>query len=87
MLKIMVTVNVDIQDMLINWQIGEVAGFEIMNSTVKKICLKFQDPLVGRNALLSDYFSQQNCFVQLQKCTFLQMKFVQKLVFIYTTFN
>ena len=28
----MVTVNVDIQDMLINWQIGEVAGLEIMNS-------------------------------------------------------
>ena len=30
--KVMVTDNVDIQDMLINWQIGEVAGFEIMNS-------------------------------------------------------
>ena len=46
--KVMVTVNVDIQDMLINGQIGEVAGFEIMNSIVKKFCLKFQDPLVGR---------------------------------------
>ena len=30
--KVMVTDNVDIQDMLINWKIGEVAGFEIMNS-------------------------------------------------------
>ena len=66
--KVMVTVNVDIQDMLINGQIGEVAGFEIMNSTVKKVCLKFQDPLVGRNAMLSDHFAQQNCFVPLQKC-------------------
>ena len=34
--KVMVTVNVDMQDMLINGQIGEVAGFEIMNSIVKK---------------------------------------------------
>ena len=64
----MVTVNVDIQDMLLNGQIGEVAGFEIMNSIVKKFCLKFQDPLVGRTAMLSDHSAQQNCFAPLQKC-------------------
>ena len=39
--KVMVTVNVDIQDMLINGQIGEVAGFEIMNSIVKKVSGSF----------------------------------------------
>ena len=54
--------------MFINGQIGEVAGFEIMNSIVKKVYLKFQDPLVGRNAMLSDHFAQQTCFVPLQKC-------------------
>ena len=54
--------------MLTNGQIGEVAGFEIMNSIVKKVCLKFQDPLVGRNATMSDHFAQKNCFVPLQKC-------------------
>ena len=54
----MVTVNVDIQDMLINGQIGEVAGFEIMSSIAKKVYVKFQDPLVGRNAMLSDHFAQ-----------------------------
>ena len=43
--KVMVTVNVDIQDMLINGQVGEVVGFEIKNSIVKKIFLKFQDIL------------------------------------------
>ena len=64
----MVTVNVDIQDMLINGQVGEVVGFEIMNSIVKKVYLKFQNPLVGRNAMLSDHFAQENCFVPLQKC-------------------
>ena len=53
--------------MLINGQIGEVACFEIMNSIVKIFFLKFQDPLVGRNAMLSDHFAQQNCFVPLQK--------------------
>ena len=64
----MVTVNVDIQDMLINGQVGEVVGFEIMNSIVKKVYLKFQNPLVGKNAMLSDHFAQENCFVPLQKC-------------------
>ena len=39
--KVMVTVNADIQDMLINGQIGEVAGFEIMNSIVKKVSGSF----------------------------------------------
>ena len=54
--------------MFINGPTGEVAGFEIMNSIVKKVYLKFQDPLVGRNAILSDHFAQQTCFVPLQKC-------------------
>ena len=39
--KVMVTVNVDIQDMLINGQIGEVAGFEIMSSIEEKVYSKF----------------------------------------------
>ena len=64
----MVTVNVDMQDMLTNKQIGEVADFEIMESIVKKVYLKFQDPAVGRNAILYDHFAQQNCFVPLQTC-------------------
>ena len=64
----MVTVNVDIQNMLINGQIREVAGFEIMNSIVEKVYIKFQDSLVGRNSMLSDHFAQQNCLVPLQKC-------------------
>ena len=33
--KVMDTVNVEIQDMFINGRVGEVAGFEIMNSIVK----------------------------------------------------
>ena len=32
----MVTVTIDIQDTLINGQIGEMAGFETMDSYVKK---------------------------------------------------
>ena len=43
----MVTINVDIQDMLTNGQVGEVVGFEIKNSIVKKVYVKFHDPLVG----------------------------------------
>ena len=66
--KVTVIFNFNLQDMLINGQVGEVVGFEIKNSIVKKVPLKFQDLLVKRNAMLSDYFAQQNCFVPLQKC-------------------
>ena len=45
-----------------------MVGFEITNSIVKKVYRKFQDPLVGSNAMLSDHFAQQNCFLPQQKC-------------------
>ena len=63
----MVTVNFDIQDMFINGQVGEVARFGIMSSTVNKSLSKFHDLLVGKNAISSDQFAQQNCFVPLTK--------------------
>ena len=65
--KFMVTINIDIQDMLINGQVGEVALFEVMNSIVRKVHLKFQNPLVGRNIILYDHFTRQNSFAPLQK--------------------
>ena len=40
--NVVVTVNVDIQDMLINGQVGEVVGFEIKNSIVKKFIPSFK---------------------------------------------
>ena len=60
--KAMVTVNVDIKDMLLHGQVGELAGFEIRDSIVRKVYLKFQGPLVERNAVLSDHFAQQTIF-------------------------
>ena len=41
----MVTVNVDIHNML-NGQVGEVSGFKIIRSIVK-----VSDPLIGRNVV------------------------------------
>ena len=64
----MVTVNVDIEDILLHGQVGELAGFEIRDSIVRKVYLKFQGPLVDRNGMLSDHFAQQNYFLPLQKC-------------------
>ena len=66
--KAMVTVNVDIKDMLLHGQVGELAGFEIRDSIVRKVYLKFQGPLVERNAVLSDHFAQQTYFLPLRKC-------------------
>ena len=63
----MVTVNVDIEDMLINGQVGEVEGFEIMNNIVKKSLSQALRSFSWRNAILSDHFTQENCFVPLQK--------------------
>ena len=53
----MVTVNFGIEDMLINGQVAEVARFEVMKSMAKNVYLKFQDPLLGRKAILFDYFA------------------------------
>ena len=55
--NVMVTVNFGIQDMLINGQVAEVARFEVMKSMAKNVYLKFQDPLLGRKAILFDYFA------------------------------
>ena len=44
-----------------------MTGFEIVNSIIKKVYLKFQDSLEGKNIMSSDDFAQQNCFVLLQK--------------------
>ena len=65
--KVIVTVNVDIQDMLINGQAREEIGFEIMNSIVKKDYFEFQYPLVGRDGMLSNHFAKQNCFFAITK--------------------
>ena len=46
--KVMLTVNVDVQDSLINGQIGVAKHLEIIESKVSIIYIKFDDPDAGK---------------------------------------
>ena len=67
--------NVDIQDMLKNGPVEEVAKFEIMNSIVQKVCLKLQDLLAGRNAMPSNHFTQLLCTITKMWCRYIYIPF------------
>ena len=45
--KVMLTVNIDIQDRLINGQMGVVKYFEIVDNAISTIFIKFDDPEAG----------------------------------------
>ena len=42
--KVMLTVNINIQDGLINGQVGEVKHMVLQNNTAKKLYVNFLDP-------------------------------------------
>ena len=65
--KVMVTVNIVIQDRLINGKVGKVSGFEIVENNVKRVYIKFHDDEVGRKAMFLDRFCFQNGFVPIEK--------------------
>ena len=64
----MVTVNIDIKDRLINGQIGEVFGFKIVNHIINQVYIKFQDPQIGRKAIMSNQITRAKCVVPIEKC-------------------
>ena len=63
----MVTVNIDIKDRLINGQVGEVFGFKIVN-VINEVYIKFQDPQIGKKAMMSNEFTRANCVVPIETC-------------------
>ena len=66
--KVMITVNIDIKDRLINFQVGEVFEFKIVDNVINKVYIKFQDPQIGRKAMMSNDFTKTNCVVPIEKC-------------------
>ena len=66
--KVMVTVNIDIKDRLINGQVGEVFGFKIVNHIINQVYIKFQDPQIGRKAIMSNQITRAKCVVPIEKC-------------------
>ena len=66
--KVMITINIDIEERLINGRAGEVSGFRILDNAINEIYLKFQDPQIGRKAMMFNEFTRADCVVQLEKC-------------------
>ena len=63
----MITVKIDIKDRLINGQVGEVFGFQIVDNIINEIYIKFQDPQIGRKVMMSNEFTRGNCVVSVEK--------------------
>ena len=58
--KVMLTVNVDIQDRLINGQTGNIEHIEFVQGTVRKVYVKFSDEQGGIRAMRSSYLGRHN---------------------------
>ena len=66
--KVMLTVNVDIQDRLINEQTRNVKHIEFVQGSIHKVYIKFSDEQVGLGAMRSSYLGSQNSWVAIEKC-------------------
>ena len=67
--SIRITVNIDIQDRLINGQVGKVSGFDINgDGQISKIYVKFEDNNIGMQAMRLNYFTRRNNCVPIEKC-------------------
>ena len=66
--KVMLTVNIGIQDRLINGQTGNIRHIEFAEGTVHKVYVKFSDEQAGLKAMRSSYVGTQNSWVPIEKC-------------------
>ena len=66
--KVMLTVNVDIQDRLINGQTGNIEDIEFAQGTVRKVYVKFSDEQAGIRETRSSYLGRHNSWVAIEKC-------------------
>ena len=66
--KVMLTVNVDIQNRLINGQTGNVKHIEFVHGSIHKVHVKLSDEEAGVRAMRSSYLGRQNSWVAIEKC-------------------
>ena len=64
----MLTVNIDIQDCLINDQTRIIRHIEFAQDSARKVYIKFSDEQVGSKAMRSSYLDRQNSWVPTEKC-------------------
>ena len=65
--KLMLTVNMDIQDRLINGQAGNISHIELPQGSACKIYVKFSDEQAGLKAMRSSYLVRQNSWVPIEE--------------------
>ena len=63
----MLTVNIDLNDRLVNGQLGTVDNIVFTESGISKIYLKFDDPLVGKQLMCSDFYSNTHQVVPINR--------------------
>ena len=57
--KVMLTVNIDIQDRLFNGQTGIIRHIEFAQGSVCKVCVKLSDEQVGSKSMISSYLGKK----------------------------
>ena len=62
------TVNLDIQDCLINDQTGNISHIEFSQRSVRKVYVKFSDEQAGLKAMKSSYLGRKCFWVPIEKC-------------------
>ena len=65
--KVMLTVNIDMQDCLINGQIGSIRHIEFAQCSACKVYIKFSDEQAGSKAKRSSYLGRQNSWIPIEK--------------------
>ena len=66
--KVMLIVNIDIQDRLINGQTGVIRHIEFAEGSAHKVHIKFSNEQTGSKAMRSSYLSRQKSWVPIEKC-------------------
>ena len=63
----MITSNIDINDRLVNGLVGRVTQFKYSNNVVSFVYVKFNDDIVGLEAMRSDVTARQYHWVPIKK--------------------
>ena len=65
--KVMSTVNIEIQDRLINGQTGNIRLIEFAQGSASKMSVKFSDEQADLKAMRSSYLCRQNYWLAIEK--------------------
>ena len=62
----MLTINIDLENRLVNGLVDKVMYLRYVNDEVKVIFVKFNDQTAGQQAIESDIFARQRNWVPIQ---------------------